>query len=186
MNKKKHEIRQALLGNLEAEDDVLVVSDLWIAKYRFGIVDGFDNVFLLGVLHRTRWYRISGFMEKEQIYEHIGNALLQMGRQLFLKTDPEAMAVYCNSYFSKPVVIACHVMKSEISVSIYAGRGVSGLAAVLIAFAKFERFIPDEFERLDRKTSRRKDKAEKQKQKKLQKELKKKQIDEGRDEDGGT
>ena len=69
MDEVTQEIRQALLGNLVTQDKRLVVTDSWIIKYRYGLVDGFDHVLVFGVMRKMRWYQMPG--SREQIKEQL-------------------------------------------------------------------------------------------------------------------
>ena len=173
MDEVTQEIRQALLGNLVTQDKRLVVTDSWIIKYRYGLVDGFDHVLVFGVMRKMRWYQMPG--SREQIREQLKKAMMDMGRLLDLQTRTDAENVYCSFLLNCPVVLTCSVREKEIEVSAYAGRGISGFLATLRAFHKFERLMPETFMRLDSETSRQKTAEEKSRQRKLEEAQREKQ-----------
>ena len=183
------EIRQILIGNIVPKGKYFEVPEYGMAGLRSGLTDSADMIIIFGVARHTRYYKIDGNPNKIKAAGH--KALMNIGRKVIIRSNPEAEVSYCKYMVTRPIVILFEVDDIGAKVETYTSRGIFGLISEIWIRWKFMKYMP-ELVQIDRKTlsgifkskeeARRKIeeerlKAEEEEKKKLKEEQKKNKED---------
>lgn len=136
------EIRQMLLGNLVPKDKYLEVSDNKLVGIRYGVADGADNVILLGIMRHTKYYKST--MKDNRIRDLGHKALMEIGRKVYLKSNPNAETAICRYLVTRPIVVLFEVDDFGIKVETYTARSIPGLISEWWIRRKFMKHMPED------------------------------------------
>jgi hypothetical protein len=156
MDALRKEIREALLGDLmPTEDGRIAVSFTRLAKYVNGLGDGYDKVRIFGVMCRRRWYLSK--KNARQMHELAVKGMQDMGRMMWLSSDPEKEAVYCSYLLNTPAILTySRGEDGVIEMACYSARGLSGWIACYRTLNKFQRKVPNDLQRMSEEDEQKK------------------------------
>jgi hypothetical protein len=156
MDALRKEIREALLGDLmPTEDGRIAVSFTRLAKYVNGLGDGYDKVRIFGVMCRRRWYLSK--KNARQMHELAVKGMQDMGRMMWLSSDPEKEAVFCSYLLNTPAILTySRGEDGVIEMACYSARGLSGWIACYRTLNKFQRKVPNDLQRMSEEDEQKK------------------------------
>ena len=156
MDALRKEIREALLGDLmPTEDGRIAVSFTRLGKYVNGLGDGYDKVRIFGVMCRRRWYLSK--KNARQMHELAVKGMQDMGRMMWLSSDPEKEAVYCSYLLNTPAILTySRGEDGVIEMACYSARGLSGWIACYRTLNKFQRKVPNDLQRMSEEDEQKK------------------------------
>ena len=144
MDEVTKEIRQMLLGNLVPKDKYLEVSQSKLTGIQWGVADGADSIFILGVSRHTKYYKL-----KDNRVRDLGHkALMEIGRKVYLKSNPNAETAICRYLVTRPIVVLFEIDDIGIKVETYTSRGIPGLISEWYIRRKFMKNMPDDLEKI--------------------------------------
>lgn len=138
----KKEIKQMLLGNLVPSGKYLEVSKNPLTGVSRGVTDGADRVFFFGVMRHTKYYKSELGDNRARDLGHKG--LMEIGRKVILKSNPNAETVICRYMVTSPIVLYFEVDEIGINIETYTGRGIPGLISELWIRYMFFKKMPKE------------------------------------------
>lgn len=144
MDEVNKEIRQMLLGNLVPKGKYLEVSENKLVGIQYGVADGADNILLFGVMKHTKYYKST--MKDNRIREIGHKALMEVGRKVYLKSNPDAETAICRYLVTRPIVVLFEVDDIGIKVETYTARGIPGLISEWWIRRKFMKHMPEDLE----------------------------------------
>lgn len=142
MDSVTREIRQVLLGNVVTEGKYLTVSSGRLDGLRYGVTDGADTVVLRGVMRHTKYFQSN--LAKGKIKDIAHKAMMDIGRKVVLKSNPDAEAILCRYMATKPLVLLFEVDDIGIKVQTYTARSLSGLISEAWIRRRLMKKLPDE------------------------------------------
>ncbi len=175
MEELKKEIRRILLGYIDYRDNCIVAARDSVQMRMLGTFNGTTMARLFGVSVITRRYRIAEEQETEEnlsksekkknrkngdtkkkqqarkLFEDGDSALQNMGRRVFLTSEPERIAVFYASVFYNPAVLLLDLNEEEeaVEVTVVTARTVVSRLNAAHAFWKWSKYIPYDLERID-------------------------------------
>ncbi|MBR3039331.1 MAG: hypothetical protein IKI20_01555 [Lachnospiraceae bacterium] len=138
----KKEIKMMLLGNLVPSGKYLEVSDSILTGVSRGMTDGADRVLFFGVMRHTRYYKTELNPNRARDLGHKG--LMEIGRKVILKSNPNAETVICRFMVTSPIVLYYEVDEIGVNIETYTGRGIPGLFSELWIRNTFFKKMPKE------------------------------------------
>ena len=167
MDSVTREIRQVLLGNVVTEGKYLTVSSGRLDGLRYGVTDGADTVVLRGVMRHTKYFQSN--LAKGKIKDIAHKAMMDIGRKVVLKSNPDAEAILCRYMATKPLVLLFEVDDIGIKVQTYTARSLSGLISEAWIRRRLMKKLPDELTPVNKEIVKTKlkeaDEADKQEEK---------------------
>jgi molecular chaperone DnaK (HSP70) len=148
MDEVSKEIRQMLLGNLVPKDKYLEVSENKLVGIQYGVADGADNIILLGIMRHTKYFKSE--LKANRIRDIGHKALMEIGRKVYLKSNPNAETAICRYLVTRPIVVLFEVDDFGIKVETYTARGIPGLISEWWIRRKFMKFMPKELEKVSK------------------------------------
>ena len=180
MDSVTREIRQVLLGNVVTEGKYLTVSSGRLDGLRYGVTDGADTVVLRGVMRHTKYFQSN--LAKGKIKDIAHKAMMDIGRKVVLKSNPDAEAILCRYMATKPLVLLFEVDDIGIKVQTYTARSLSGLISEAWIRRRLMKKLPDELTPVNKEIVKTKlkeaDEADKQEEKAKKEENKLKKAEE--------
>lgn len=146
MDEVMKEVRQMLLGNLVPKDKYLEVSQSKLTGIQWGVADGADSIFILGVSRHTKYYKSS--LKDNRVRDLGHKALMEIGRKVYLKSNPNAETAICRYLVTRPIVVLFEIDDIGIKVETYTSRGIPGLISEWYIRRKFMKNMPEELERI--------------------------------------
>ena len=146
MDEVTKEIRQMLLGNLVPKDKYLEVSQSKLTGIQWGVADGADSIFILGVSRHTKYYKSS--LKDNRVRDLGHKALMEIGRKVYLKSNPNAETAICRYLVTRPIVVLFEIDDIGIKVETYTSRGIPGLISEWYIRRKFMKNMPDDLEKI--------------------------------------
>ncbi len=124
MDERTKEIRRILTGFITYEMGGAVIT---AAKNLFEvqadhIFSGSDAVRVFGLRTETRQYMIAG--KVQAVHEKCIQAFSNLGRRLYLKTAPEALAMLCFPFGRNPLVVTLEAKENQLLLSVYTAKAV--------------------------------------------------------------
>ena len=138
----KKEIKQMLLGNLVPSGKYLEVSGNPLTGVSRGVTDGADRVLIFGVMRHTKYYKTELNPNRARDLGHKG--LMEIGRKVILKSNPNAETVICRYMLTSPIVLYYEVDEIGVNIETYTGRGIPGLFSELWVRHQFFKKMPKE------------------------------------------
>lgn len=147
------EVRKVLLGRTETNvNGHLYVSE----RTEFGVggtVDGEGKIRFLGITARKFSYQVQG--KRKKALQAGAAAMSRTGRRVDLKADRTAEACLIRTYIFYPVVLVISWEKEgkqgeTLWLHAYTARAFSSFLAIRFAVKKFEKELPDLFERKEK------------------------------------
>ena len=146
MDEVMKEVRQMLLGNLVPKDKYLEVSQSKLTGIQWGVADGADSIFILGVSRQTKYYKSS--LKDNRVRDLGHKALMEIGRKVYLKSNPNAETAICRYLVTRPIVVLFEIDDIGIKVETYTSRGIPGLISEWYIRRKFMKNMPDDLEKI--------------------------------------
>lgn len=181
MDEVMKEVRQMLLGNLVPKDKYLEVSQSKLTGIQWGVADGADSVFLLGVSRHTRYYKST--LKDNRIRDLGHKALMEIGRKVYLRSNPNAETAICRYLVTRPIVVLFEVDEIGIKVETYTARGIPGLISEWYIRRKFMKNMPEELERIPNEQVFKHKRDEEMKERVEQKEIEEQKAKEAAEEE---
>ena len=144
---RKKEIRSVLLGNFAVSDDGRTIAGKNRVITPYGIADGAQTVALFGIKQKRYVYRTY------RVYK----TMADIGRVFEMESSPEAVACRIKSYVFRPVVLIFEEIKKQDDKDSYllltacCGRSPLAIIPVLRAVSRFDKLLPKEIFRSDKK-----------------------------------
>ena len=164
MTKEKKEIRSILLGRILLTEDGKMTS---VGKGDFylpvGVSDGASAVRFLGIARKARVYRST--LSREETLQTGQRLMLDLGRALVLREQPETAACFIRYLATRPAVLTFRYVEDQLVLTAWAPRGLTGRISLRRALASFERRLPGEITRTDEKPPEEPKKAKQEKKK---------------------
>lgn len=139
---KNNEIKRILLGRLvRNEQGALTARPQGIYTQVNGFVDGYFSVLLFGVMKRTRTYRWESSKKTE--LEIIRRHVQQLGEELYLKEEPEAIASFTGKMVFTPTVVKAEISGKTLEITVYTGRTPLGILRCMLVHRRLEHLLGD-------------------------------------------
>ena len=137
------ELRDILLGRTELEEDgrLSAVPPGQVHLFQ-GVSDGAWGVRIFGVARRTLPLKTG--LSRKDAPAVVRRIMQDLGRGLFLRETPEAVACLIRYVLTKPAVLVFRYTDAGPIVSAWAGRGLMGVISRRRALAAFVRHLPEE------------------------------------------
>ena len=174
---RKKEIRSVLLGNFAVSDDGRTIAGKNRVITPYGIADGAQTVALFGIKQKRYVYRTT-LKNYNQVAYRVYKTMADIGRVFEMESSPEAVACRIKSYVFRPVVLIFEEIKKQDDKDSYllltacCGRSPLAIIPVLRAVSRFDKLLPKEIFRSDKKATKSRI-NEKIKQKSMQKKKRK-------------
>ena len=139
---ERRELRVILLGQTLLLDDGRLSSqtrDDYLLPN--GIGDGAGAVRILGMAHRER--QLESDFDEEQTLALARRRMLDLGRALYLRTQPDAAACLIRHLLLRPVVLSVRYVDGVPVLTAWTGRSLSGIFALRRALNAFTRDLPE-------------------------------------------
>ena len=158
----KKEARDILVGRLVRLDERYWAAAPSDVKFRFhGIRDGAGDVYLFGVTHLTRSYRLAE-VGASLAFEATEEALYSMGRPIRPKSAAEEKACLYAPNWIAPVLLSIRPENDELQMTAYTGKSLLfGRLRCCLALWILEQRLPEGITRLGEHRSPQKNKTEK-------------------------
>ena len=139
---ERRELRVILLGQTLLLDDGRLSSQ---TRDEFllpnGVGDGAGAVRILGLAHRE--IQLESDFDEEQTLALARRKMLDLGRALYLRTQPEAAACLIRHVVLRPVVLTVRYVDGAPVLTAWTGRSLSGIFALRRALNAFIRELPE-------------------------------------------
>ena len=143
MTETEREIRKIFLGRTILMDDgklsVAGPDDIWIAS---GVSDGALGIRILGVGHKAVSLQTS--LGEEETKEKIQKAMKDIGRGLFLPSQPEVIGCLLRFVLTKPAILTFTYREGVPVLTVWAGRGATAWLARKRALSRLKKKLPEE------------------------------------------
>ena len=152
----KKEIRSVLLGNFAVSDDGRTIAGKNRVITPYGIADGAQTVALFGIKQKRYVYRTT-LKNYNQVAYRVYKTMADIGRVFEMESSPEAVACRIKSYVFRPVVLIFEEIKKQDDKDSYllltacCGRSPLAIIPVLRAVSRFDKLLPKEIFRSDKK-----------------------------------
>ena len=153
---RKKEIRSVLLGNFAVSDDGRTIAGKNRVITPYGIADGAQTVALFGIKQKRYVYRTT-LKNYNQVAYRVYKTMADIGRVFEMESSPEAVACRIQSYVFRPVVLIFEEIKKQDDKDSYllltacCGRSPLAIIPVLRAVSRFDKLLPKEIFRSDKK-----------------------------------
>ena len=153
---RKKEIRSVLLGNFAVSDDGRTIAGKNRVITPYGIADGAQTVALFGIKQKRYVYRTT-LKNYNQVAYRVYKTMADIGRVFEMESSPEAVACRIKSYVFRPVVLIFEEIKKQDDKDSYllltacCGRSPLAIIPVLRAVSRFDKLLPKEIFRSDKK-----------------------------------
>ena len=142
------EVRKVLLGMTGQKPGGHLSAQESGSFYRNGAVDGEVKIRFLGLTVRRFSYQVQGHTNKKKALQKGGEALGKLGRRVDLKADRMAEACRMKTYLFYPVVLVLSWEdEGRLRLQAYTARAFSASIAIWLAVRKFEKELPETFQR---------------------------------------
>ena len=140
--REKKEIRAILLGRTAfAADGRLTSPEPGTFVVPQGVVNGAEAVRFLGIKGRSRYYETG--LEEEELLAEADNAMRNIGRALYLREQPKAVACLLRYLLTRPAVLVFRYQEGQPVLTVWTGRGLMGWVSRSRAVSAFEREMPE-------------------------------------------
>lgn len=156
---RKKEIRSVLLGNFEVSDDGRTIAGKNRVITPYGTADGAQAVVFLGIKRKRYVYRTT-LKNYNQVTYRVYKTMADIGRVFEMESSPEAVACRIKSYVFRPVVLIFEEVKgsdnkdSYLQLTACCGRSPLAIIPVLRAVSRFDKLLPKEIFRSDKKAKK--------------------------------
>lgn len=153
---RKKEIRSVLLRNFAVSDDGRTIAGKNRVITPYGIADGAQTVALFGIKQKRYVYRTT-LKNYNQVAYRVYKTMADIGRVFEMESSPEAVACRIQSYVFRPVVLIFEEIKKQDDKDSYllltacCGRSPLAIIPVLRAVSRFDKLLPKEIFRSDKK-----------------------------------
>jgi hypothetical protein len=169
----KQEIRRALLGRTQlTQDGRLEVLEKGELRIPVGIADGAGAVRFFGIFKKARRLKAACPDKKARLLA--AQAMREIGRELVLAQQPEAVACLVRYVLTRPAVLVFDYQEDVPVLTAWTGRGLTGLISVRRALKAFLKRMPKQLTLSDGLTPEEQQEALEKQRKKEQKQEKKK------------
>ena len=145
---KRREIRRFLVGSyVTLGDGRLGAGSSLVTSQGFG--DGAGSTIFLGIKEKRYTYT-TRLKNRTQTEYKITNAMRDIGRMIYLETDPECPACYVRSVLFRPVVLRAETEGNPagtVKIFAYCGRSPLAFLSVMRIISKFNKALPDDIKR---------------------------------------
>lgn len=153
---RKKEIRSVLLGNFAVSDDGRTIAGKNRVITPYGIADGAQTVAFFGIKQKRYVYRTT-LKNYNQVAYRVYKTMADIGRVFEMESSPEAVACLIKSYVFRPVVLIFEEIKkpdnkdSYLLLTVCCGRSPLAIIPVFRAVSRFDKLLPKEIFRSDKK-----------------------------------
>lgn len=156
---RKKEIRSVLLGNFAVSDDGRTIAGKNRLITPYGMADGAQAVAFLGIKQKRYVYRTT-LKNYTQVAYRVYKVMSDIGRVFEMESSPDAIACRIKSYVFRPVVLIFEEVKTPDNKDSYllltacCGRSPLAIIPVLRAVSRFDKLLPKEIFRSDKKAKK--------------------------------
>lgn len=161
----KQEIRRVLMGRtVPAEDGRLVALEKGQHRLPIGITDGAGAACFFGICKKAR--RLKAACPEQKAKLLAAKIMQDVGRELSLPQQPEAVACLIRYVLTRPVVLVFDFRDGIPVLTAWTGRGLTGWISLRRALRAFLKRLPKQFTvsdepvPLDEKEARKKERKE--------------------------
>ena len=137
MDARRREIRKLLMGYLTPAGDGVAAAEGIRGLVFQGFYSGSFSARLFGLKVKQRQYRLKE--SRDHIEELVYGAFLHMGRAVYLKTAPDAMAVLCYPLLHNPCVMTAEFAKHDVLICFYTARTLRAPINALRGFRRWKK-----------------------------------------------
>ncbi len=142
MRREKKEIRKLLLGKIVLDENGrLAAPEPGVFHISQGVQNGAGAVRFLGISCRERCYETD--LSREEIREEAERAMMDLGRVVFLREQPEQRACLVRHLLTRPVLLTFLAEETGCSLKAWTGRGLLAWLLQRRAMLAFERAMGD-------------------------------------------
>ena len=137
MDARRKEIRKLLTGYLTPAGDGVAAAEHIRGLVFQGFYAGSLSARLFGLKVRRRQFRLKE--SKSRVEELVYGAFLHMGRAVYLKSAPDAMAVLCYPLLHNPCVMTAEFAEHDVLICFYTARTLRAPINALRRFREWKK-----------------------------------------------